>query len=150
MKQIKTPIIVSLSTVFTYILTKYPLTKPYTLQLVIILFIVILALAFKMKKNIENIVFNANLRTLFIAFILLLVGSTGWILSPFFYLLYLLAILFSFFFSTTTALVFIATIIALLTLSIGEIDVLYTVLVEISFLTVIPVIYYFKKQKPLS
>lgn len=148
MKQIKTPLIVSLSTIFIYILTKYPLTKPYALQVVFLLFIILLILAFKMKKKNEHMLLNVNMRVIFIAFILLLVGSTGWILSPFFYLLYLLAILFSFFFSTMTALVFIATIIALLTLSIGEIDILYTVLVEISFLTVIPVIYYLKKQKP--
>jgi predicted membrane protein len=79
-------------------------------------------------------------------FALLLVASTGWIVSPFFFTLYLLAILLGFTFTPSTSVAFILTLAGLFSFDIGTIDIAYDYLTILSLLTVIPLTFYLRKE----
>lgn len=78
--------------------------------------------------------------------ILLFVGSTGLFLSPFFFTLYLLSILFGFVFSPAILVVFIVTLVILLSFNIGTVNIVYDFFIVFSLLIIIPLTFYLKKE----
>lgn len=142
----KSAYIIILLTIAVFFLSKNPATKIYSFHLALLSLLFLLLYIYLKRKRGEKLSQAKGLIYLITLFILSLVASTGWFLSPFFFTLYLLAILLSFTISTTAGLAFTATLIGLFTISIGEIDFIYDLLVILSYLTVIPLIFYLKKQ----
>lgn len=79
-------------------------------------------------------------------FALFLVSATGWFVSPFFFMLYLLAILLGFTFAPSASVAFVLTLSALFSFDIGTIDIAYDYLTVLSLLTVIPITFYLRKE----
>lgn len=144
MSNLKSVLVMIILTILVFILTKSPLTSLYSFLLTLISFLILLSYIFLMKKGSKEIEKSRDFPYLLSLFILFLVGSTGWFFSPFFFLLYLLSVILAFMVSTTAALAFIATLVGLFTVNIGEVDLVYDLLVIISFLSSIPLIYYLK------
>ena len=102
-------------TVLTYLFTVHPMIRPLTLKFFVFycyftFFGSFYYFAIRSKNS------KTNTTSIFIylltATALLLVGATGWFRSPFFYMIYLLAIFYSHIFSRTIALVFVFVIVA--------------------------------------
>lgn len=78
--------------------------------------------------------------------ILLWVGTTGWFLSPFFYLLYLVAISLAFLFNTSVAFSFILVLVAILLPQIGGVKAQVDSVSLLSLFLVIPLAYYLRRE----
>lgn len=137
-------------TVLVFLLTRNPISGPYRLHLAVLSLIVFFVLLWQSKKKKTLKVTNTMLVFCGTTTLLFIVAATGWFLSPFFYLLYLLPIFFSFRFSTHEAYGFVITLAVLFAFTIGQIDVLFDVLVLLSFLSVIPLIRYLKSHHKYS
>lgn len=92
------------------------------------------------KRSISYFIFILSTTVLF------LVGLTGWYSSPFFYLLYLLAILYTFIFSGFTTFVFIIILIGLFIPNIGSIDIGFDLVTIGALCTVVPLSYFLKRE----
>lgn len=132
-------------TVGVFALTKNPLTGPFALQMTLISLLALLFYAYFIKKK-GRVVEIKSFVFLVMTFILFLVGSTGWFFSPFFFTLYLLAILFAFIFSPATASGFIASLVGLFSVNIGEVDLAYDFLIVLSLVATIPLVFYLRKE----
>ncbi|HLD26454.1 MAG TPA: hypothetical protein VJB63_00635 [Patescibacteria group bacterium] len=130
-------------TLIVYILTKNPITTFFKLQFALLgLLAVIIYGYFVVKKT-------GHIRTMIMIsaiFVLFLVAATGWFVSPFFFTLYLLAILLGFTFTPSTSVAFILTLTGLFSFDIGTIDIAYDYLTILSLLTVIPLTFYLRKE----
>lgn len=78
--------------------------------------------------------------------ILLWVGTTGWFVSPFFYLLYLVAISLAFLFNTSVAFSFILVIVAILLPQIGGVKTQVDIMSLVSLLLIVPLSYFLRKE----
>ena len=78
--------------------------------------------------------------------VLIWVGITGWFFSPFFYLVYILAIALAFIFSIETTILYVVTLSFLYLYFFGKIDIYLDTLMILSFVVIIPVIYYLERQ----
>lgn len=134
------------TTLLIFLLTKNPITAPFKLQLALIILIVMGIYSYLLTKRGEVLSEHKPFLYLLLSFILLLVGSTGWFFSPFFFSLYLLAIFLAFTFSTAASLSFVVTLVILFSFNIGEVDLAYDFLVVLSLLTVIPISLYTRKE----
>lgn len=79
-------------------------------------------------------------------FIIMLVGSTGWFLSPFFFVLYLVGIYLAFVIDLPASIAYVITLVILFSFNIGEIDIIYDFLIVLSLLTVIPLSMYLRSK----
>lgn len=68
-----------------------------------------------------------------------LVGATGWFYSPFFFALYLMAIVLGFLYTPTVSVTFTVSLLALFASSLGELDPTADFLTLLSLLSVIPI-----------
>lgn len=83
----------------------------------------------------------------FLAFVMTLVAATGRFLSPFFFSLYLVAIILAFIFSPIVSFAFLATLIGLFAFyGMGQVDLTYDFLTLTSLLSVIPITLYLRKR----
>lgn len=80
------------------------------------------------------------------ASVLFLVASTGWFFSPFFFVLYLLAVFMAFIFSPAVLISFVLLLVILFSFNIGEVDLSYDFLVVLSLLVTIPLSLYLRKE----
>lgn len=133
-------------TVIVFILTKNPITSPFSLHMTLASLIVLLIYIYYIKKQGKAAKETKTFIFLVSLFILFLVSATGWFFSPFFFSLYLLTILLAFVFYPTISLSFVVTLVGLFSLNIGEVDLAYDFLVVLSLLTVIPLSFYLKKE----
>lgn len=78
--------------------------------------------------------------------ILLWVGTTGWFLSPFFYLLYLVAVSLAFLFNTSAAFSFILVLVAILVPQIGGVNTNLNIFSLLSLLLIIPLSYFLRRE----
>lgn len=78
--------------------------------------------------------------------ILLWVGTTGWFVSPFFFLLYLVAISLAFLFNTSVAFSFILVLVAILLPQIGGIKTKVDMVSLLSLLLIVPLSYYLRLE----
>jgi hypothetical protein len=98
------------------------------------------------RKNIRNkTVLSTYMLIIFVA-MLFWVGVTGWFFSPFFYLLYLLAIVLSFILSPFATLLFVITLVGLFSPNIGSIDVTLDFITIMSLFSIVPITYYLQKE----
>ncbi|MEK7500080.1 MAG: hypothetical protein AAB649_05755 [Patescibacteria group bacterium] len=113
----------------------------YTLHIALVCFIVAIALSF--VKNAKLALTKTSINSLLI---LLLVGGTGWFLSPFFFLLYLLPIYLGFLYVPAVAFGFLSALLIIFASSVGEVNVSFDVMTLLSLLLVIPLIIYLRKK----
>lgn len=78
--------------------------------------------------------------------ILLWVGTTGWFLSPFFFLLYLVAISLAFLFNTSVAFSFILVLVAILLPQIGGVKAQVDIVSLLSLVLVVPLAYFLRRE----
>ncbi len=125
--------------VFTW--TSVPIVTTYTLPLAIVVALIAIGIAFVRSERLQLIktVMNALI-------ILLIVGGTGWFLSPFFFLLYLLPIYLGFLYVPTVAFGFLAALLLIFTSSVGEVDLAFDVMTLLSLLIAVPLLIYLRKK----
>src|SRR3989338_6872360 len=140
------PFLIRIVTVLVYVLAKFPLTSPYSLHISLMWLVGLVVYYFFLKTRQPTPEQKSIFTYMGIVMIMLLVATTGWFVSPFFFLLYLLATALSFMFTPAVSIAFVVTLITLFSLSIGEIDLAYDFLVVLSFLTVIPLSYFLRKR----
>jgi hypothetical protein len=133
----------------TFLFTRLPLTRPFSFQLSVIAALLLGGYYIFLKKSSKSIT-SRYLPYLIIFLIMSLIGTTGWVLSPFFYLLYISCIGGFFVLPKRAAWVFVLTVLSILTVSIGTIDIYYDSLVAISFASVVPLSLYLIKAKDVK
>ncbi len=142
-------VIIVLVTFGVFLLTTLPITRPVTNSL--FLFYIAVALFGSMyypiaRKTIRsNHVLSLYKIAIFVA-ILMWVGVTGWFFSPFFYMLYLLAIILAFIMSPFATFLFVTTLVGLFAPNIGSIDVTLDLITVLSLFSVVPVTYFLQKE----
>ncbi|OGK21971.1 hypothetical protein A3C23_00360 [Candidatus Roizmanbacteria bacterium RIFCSPHIGHO2_02_FULL_37_13b] len=134
-------------TVLTYLFTVHPMIRPLTLKFFVFycyftFFGSFYYFAIRSKNS------KTNTTSIFIylltATALLLVGATGWFRSPFFYMIYLLAIFYSHIFSRTIALVFVFVITGLLIPEVARDSFLFDNIRLLTLLLIVPVVEIFQ------
>jgi len=79
--------------------------------------------------------------------VVLLVGGTGWFLSPFFFFLYLIPVYLGFLYAPIVSFSFLAVMLVIFsTTSVGEVDVAYDIMTILSLLLVVPLIFYLRRK----
>jgi len=121
--------------------TSIPVVTEYTLHLMLVMFVAAAALSF--VKN-EKLALVKNV--LHALIILLLVGGTGWFLSPFFFLLYLLPIYLGFLYIPSVAFGFLTALLIIFAFSVGEVEVSFDIMTLLSLLLVVPLVIYLRKK----
>jgi len=132
--------------VVIFALTRSYLTKPFALQMTLVSILVFAGYAIFAKRRGNPVLETSGFIYVLIATVLFLVGSTGWFFSPFFFALYLVAIISAFVFGMVVSFVFVITLVVLFSFNIGEVSLAYDFLVVLSLLTVIPVSSYLRKE----
>lgn len=84
--------------------------------------------------------------TVYTLLVLFLVGSTGWFLSPFFFLLYLWPFYLGFIYSPIVAFGFLASLLIVFISSVGEVDMGFDMMTLLSLLLVVPLILYLRRK----
>ncbi len=131
-----------------YLFTINPLTKPYAIYALIlslIFFSLLYLISLKRHHQLDWRIHGQTLRILVFAFataILLWVGNTGWVFSPFFYLLYILGLSLGFLFSTSVTFSFVIVLIAVLLPQIGEVSTHFDYLTVFSLFLIVPLSYF--------
>ncbi len=138
--------ILALLVLTVYLFTVNPLTKEYSFYaLFLCLFFSVSIYFYSFRKNRINHQHKKMLKILiftFITAILLWVGTTGWYLSPFFYMLYIVGISLGFLFSRSAAFSFVLVLIAILLPSFGEITGNFDIVTVFSLFLIIPLSYF--------
>lgn len=133
-------------TILIYVLTKNPFTSALKLQLLLFMIIVLPIYGGILRTRGQSLSSSKMFVYLVVSTVLCLIGGTGWFFSPFFFTLYLTAIMLSFIFSLTVAVGFVLTLVALFSFNIGDVDLVYDYLVVLSLLTTIPLSIYLRKE----
>lgn len=123
--------------------TSLPGASRYTLHLALIVLIVAITAIFVKGPSPRLQLTKTVIHTLLI---LLLVGGTGWFLSPFFFLLYLLPIYLGFLYAPAVAFGFLAALLIIFAFSIGEVDLAFDLMTLLSLLLAVPLIIYLRKK----
>ena len=130
----------------TFVLTKNPLTAAFKLQMSLLSILALIFYGFFLKRKEVHLASQKSFIYLMVATNLFLVGATGWFFSPFFFSLYLMTILLSFLLSPLVSFGFVATLIGLFSVNIGEVDLAYDFLVVLSLLITIPLSLYLRQE----
>lgn len=142
----KENIVIWLLPLAVFILTKNPITGPWRLILALLALLWVIIDNFWFLKGSEGE--NVSKRKLIdvVIFGLALVGATNWFFSPFFFILYLLAIAVTFEYDAGAGLGFIIALVLLFVFNVGEVDVAYDSLVLLSLLVTFPIALYLRKE----
>lgn len=141
------PALISIATTLAvYFITKNPVTSFFKLHFTLIVLLGIIIYGYCVVKKRRQTKQVKTMIVLSSLFILLLVASTGWFVSPFFFTLYLLAIVFGFAFTPSVSVAFVLTLVVLFSFDIGTIDIAYDYLIVLSLFTVIPLTFYLRKE----
>lgn len=147
-QQIIEGVILALLTLVIYLFTINPLTRDYSVYALVGCLVLALGVyVVSLKKNDERhfLVHGKILKILLftlVTAILLWVGNTGWILSPFFYLLYIVGISLAFLFSTSVSFSFVLVLVAILLPNLGEVRSDFDIVTVLSLLLIIPLSYF--------
>lgn len=121
--------------------TSLPATAIYSLHVGLLIMLVLIALSFVKREG-----FQIWRNVLMTSMVLFLVGGTGWFLSPFFFLLYLVPIYLGFLYNAAVAFGFLAALLVIFSSSVGEVDVSYDIMTLLSLLLVIPLVIYLRRR----
>ena len=145
-KKYKNTLFIVSITVLVYLLNAVPFTKPLLLPLALAGMIGLIGYSYRRRQSDERIVRTGIFMYLLTAIILLVVAATGWFFSPFFFTLYLLALVLAFEFEPAVGIGFIAVLVGLFSLNVGEVDVAYDFLVILSLIAFIPLTLYLRRE----
>lgn len=149
MEHKKASVIIALITLGGYLLTVFSATKPIVNSLfVLFVFVATAGLLYWpiARKSVKSpIIQNLYFVAVFVS-LLMWVGVTGWFFSPFFYLLYLIAIMLAFMYSTFTTLLFVVVLFGLFYTNIGTIDMTIDIMTMISLFSVVPLTYFLQRE----
>ncbi|MDA1169457.1 MAG: hypothetical protein O3A36_03910 [bacterium] len=140
-KTIRKTILFFLLPLLAFALSSIPVLTAYTLHIALVFFMITIALSF--VKNEKLALSKTSINSVVI---LLLVGGTGWFLSPFFFLLYLLPIYLGFLYVPSVAFGFLSALLIIFASSVGEVNVSFDVMTLLSLLLVIPLVIYLRKR----
>lgn len=133
-KKVQTVIIITI-TLATYIFTLHPAVKPFLYRLFVFYLTFslwgLIYYAWSKHRNVTTASINLIIYIASVT-ILFLVGMTGWFFSPFVYLLYLMAIAFSFLFSRAAATFFIVILTGLYIPHIDDVPIWYSAVILLS------------------
>lgn len=146
MPKLKSALFLISLTIAIFIVTKTPPLSNFKLQLALLGLIAFGIYAYILSKKGQSLTSHKSSVFYFITVVLLLVGATDWFYSPFFFVLYLLAIVLSFTSTLVLSLSFTITLVILFSFNIGEVDLAYDFLVVLSLLTTIPLSVYLRKE----
>lgn len=146
MPKIKSALLTILLTVAIFVLTKTPPVSYFKLQMALIALISFAIYSYILNRKGQALTTHKTFIFVMMGTLLFLVGATGWFFSPFFFTLYLLAIVLSFIASLGVSLGFVLTLVVLFSFNIGEVDLTYDFLVVLSLLTTIPLSLYLRKE----
>jgi hypothetical protein len=144
--------ILGLLALVIYLFTINEETRIYALPILVISLVLILAIYFfdvhiahkktdiHQKRTFQILIFAC------VSAILLWVGTTGWFLSPFFYLLYLVAVSLAFLFNTSATFSFILVLVAILIPQIGGVNTNINIFSLLSLVFIIPLSYFLRKE----
>lgn len=144
--------IMGLLALVIYLFTVNEQTRIYALPVLLFCLVLILAVYFfkihtdakqtdmHQKRTFQILLFAC------VSAILLWVGTTGWFVSPFFYLLYLVAVSLAFLFNTSAALSFILVLVAILLPQIGGVNTNINIFSLLSLLLIIPLSFFLRKE----
>lgn len=132
--------------ILAYLLNVLSFTKGLLLPLALIGIITLIAYTLVQKRKGEEAIRTHRFIYLLTATVLLVVAATGWFFSPFFFTLYLLALILAFEFESSVSIGFIAVLAGLFSMNVGEVDVAYDFLVILSLIAFIPVTFYLRKE----
>ena len=144
--------ILGLLALVIYIFTIADDTRIYalpTLAIILVLVGIVYFFHLRSKNQKSNLHEQRTFRILIFACVsavLLWVGTTGWFVSPFFYLLYLVAISLAFLFNTSVAFSFILVVVAILLPQISGVKTQIDIVSLISLLLVVPLAYYLRRE----
>lgn len=146
-------VILALLTLVIYLFTINPMTKPYAVYVAVasllLLGLVNFFLAHLKPKEFNKFLEGRTEKILIFALftaVLLWVGNTGWFLSPFFYLLYLLAISLAFLFSTSVSFSFIIVLIGVLLPNVGSVNSQFDLVSLLALFLMLPLSYFLRKE----
>ncbi|MDQ5900512.1 MAG: hypothetical protein QG600_90 [Patescibacteria group bacterium] len=141
-------VILALLTLVVYLFTINPYTKPYSVYALIFCLALSAGLYFyslrTMHKNHTRIQ-PQTIKLLLFTFataILLWVGSTGWAVSPFFYMLFIVGISVAFLFSTSASFSFVLVLVAILLPNFEGVRGNFDIVTVLSLLLIIPLSYF--------
>ena len=143
---LKPYIVIPAITIAIFLLTKLPAISLFKLQLTVLSFFVFVVYSYFLKKKGVPRIADKRFIYLLVTVVLFLVASTGWFFSPFFFVLYLLAIFLAFIFSSSVSIAFVGVLVALFSFNIGEVDLAYDFMIVLSLLTTIPLSLYLRKE----
>ncbi len=126
---------------FALAISSIPVLTRYTIHIALLCFIIAIALSF--VKVAKLALLKTTLNSLII---LLLVGGTGWFLSPFFFLLYLLPMYLGFLYVPSVAFGFLSALLVIFAFSVGEVETSFDIMTLLSLLLVIPLVIYLRKK----
>ncbi len=145
-------IILALLILVIYLFTTNSDTRVYALPFLLFGFLFVggvYLFQIRFTKSQQVMVQTRTFKILIFAFvgaILLWVGNTGWFLSPFFYLLYLVAISLGFLFSNSVTLSFVLVLIAILLPQMGTVNTKIDFISIVSLLLIIPLTYFLRRE----
>ncbi len=144
--------ILGLLALVIYVFTITNETRMYALPalgIILLLIGVVYIFHLRSKDKSTNLHEQRTFRILIFAVvsaILLWVGTTGWFLSPFFYLLYLAAISLAFLFNTSVAFSFILVLVAILLPQISGVKAQVDIVSLLSLILVVPLAYFLRRE----
>ena len=140
---------VAFVTLCAYFLTVLPATRGYAssyfLFYIFIAGVGIVYWPFARKTLKDERLMTLYFGAVFVS-LLLWIGVTGWFFSPFFYFLYLLAIILAFVYSPLSTLAFVLVLLGLFTPNIGSIDLTLDIITIVSLLSVVPLTHFLQKE----
>lgn len=144
-----TAIFIAAITLVVYLLTMNSGTKPFVNSLFFLFIVVggfgIFLWPFARKGIKSDFLQGLYFYTVFVA-VLFWVGVTGWYYSPFFYFLYLIAIVIAFMFSSMATFLFVLVLMGLFAPNIGSIDFTVDIITIVSLFSVVPLTYFLQKE----
>lgn len=131
---------VSFLALFSYLFTLHPVTRQYSLHVLIFLVLYFFAI-FLFRRQYRDLLIH-----IFTLIVLFSVGITGWFFSPIFHWLYLLTIAFAFLFSPVVSTAFALVLASVFIPNIGSIDLKLDLLTLISLVLIIPLSYILRRE----
>ncbi|MBI4129703.1 hypothetical protein HY468_00135 [Candidatus Roizmanbacteria bacterium] len=146
MKTVSPGVGIPIIIITVYIVTTHPFLKLFQYQLLYTMLFALIFFAFFAQRTHRMRSVMPAFAMLLSAFLLLLVGTTGWFQSPFAFGMYLLIVVLSFLFPPAVSLSLVSTLFLIVLLRLGNDDPTTSFLTILSLLTIIPVSFFLREK----
>ncbi len=142
-------IVIAVITLLIYLITVFPVTRAFANSL-FMFFVFVAGAGIIYWPFSRSILKNDILRRMYFLAIftslLFWIGITGWFFSPFFYFLYILAVMLAFMYSSFTTLLFVLVMLGLFLPNVGSIDLTVDIITMVSLVSVVPLTHFLQKE----